>query len=357
LKRLAVIMAGGAGERFWPVSRLSRPKQLLRLGRPDRSLLEEAVERAVPLVGKESIFISTGRAVEQPIRSSGAVPEENVLVEPDKRNTLGALCWVAAKMLAAHPDEDLSLAVLTADHRIHPAEAFRECVETALDIAEREDALVTIGIRPDRPETGYGYIEVEKGLVEGRGVYRVLSFREKPDLPTAKTFLEEGNYLWNSGMFFWTLRSFMRELEGAQPDAHRLTLGIVEALRAGNAEAAEREFSQLPNISVDFALMEKAKKVMVVASNFEWDDVGAWDALERTFATDASRNVAFGDAVLLDAQGCVVYNDSEAFVSLMGVEDLLVVATADAFMVCRKGDAQRVREIVARLKETRPELT
>lgn len=354
-KRIAVIMAGGAGERFWPVSRLSRPKQLLKLGRPDMSLLEEAVERAAPIVGKENVFVATGKSVEEPIRASGAVDPENVWVEPLKRNTLGALCWVAANLLATE-GEDVSMAILTADHRITPAKDFQKCVELALSVAEERGALVTIGIRPDRPETGYGYIELNTSTERLPGVLEAKSFREKPDLETAEEFLKEGRFLWNSGMFFWTLKDFLRELKQAQPETHRITLEMAELIRDG--KSAEGAFEQLPNISIDFAVMEKAGKVAVVVSTFEWDDVGAWDALERTFESDHTGNVTFGDAALIDAEGCVIYNDSdEIIVRVLNVKDLLIVVTKDAVMVCPKSDAQRVREIVLKLKEDRPELT
>ena len=356
-KRIAVIMAGGAGERFWPVSRLSRPKQLLKLGRPDMSLLDEAVERAAPIVGKENLYIATGKTVETPIRESKAVTNENIWVEPMKRNTLGALCWVAANLLAKE-GKQVSMAVLTADHRITPSKDFQKCVRLALDTAEKEGALVTIGIRPDRPETGFGYIELVEKPEDLKGIFRAKSFREKPDQATAEEFVSEGRFLWNSGMFFWTLESFLRELEMAQPQAHELTVKMAQALEMDAIEQAERHFESLPDISIDFALMEKAEKVMVVASTFDWDDVGAWDALERTFEGDDARNVAFGDASLIDSEGCVIYNDSnEILVSVLNVKDLLVVVTKDAVMVCPKSDAQRVREIVQKLKEHRPELT
>lgn len=356
MKRMAVIMAGGAGERFWPVSRRARPKQLLRLCHPDMSLLEEAVERVTPLFGKDGVFIATGKSVEEPIRESGAVEPSHIWVEPLKRNTLGALCWVAASILATH-EENVSLAVLTADHRIGPADTFRNRVGLALDTAEERGALVTIGIPPTRPETGFGYIEVDAASEGPKGVFSAKSFREKPDRATAEGFIEKGTFLWNSGMFFWTLHDFLRELEGAKPEAHGHTRKISDALRSGDSEEAERHFADLPNISVDFALMEKAQNVAVVASDFEWDDVGAWDALERTMEADASQNVVFGDAVITDSSGCVIYNDSRALVSVLGMEDALVVATHDAILVCPKSEAQRVREIVEKLKAARSELT
>lgn len=350
-------MAGGAGERFWPVSRLSRPKQLLRLSRPDMSLLEEAVARVEPLFGKEGVFIATGKSVEIPIRESGAVAPENVWVEPLKRNTLGCLCWATANLLALH-EENVGMAILTADHLISPEQPFRDCIRLALDTAERTGALVTIGIQPTRPETGFGYIELDAASESSDGVFEARSFREKPDAETAQSFVEAGNFRWNSGMFFWTRDDFLRELAAAQPEAHAATLRMAQALKDGQIEAAEGHFADLPNISIDFAVMEKASKVAVVSSRFEWDDVGSWDALDRAFEADPAGNVGYGDSIAIDAKDCVIYNDSSnVLATVLGVEGLLVVVTDDAIMVCPKADAQRVKEIVQAVKEARPELT
>lgn len=350
-------MAGGAGERFWPVSRTSRPKQLLRLSRPDQSLLEEAVARVLPLFGKDGVFIATGKSVEIPIRESGAVAPENVWVEPLKRNTLGCLCWAAANLKSKY-DENVGMAILTADHLIAPPEPFRDCIELALKTAEASGALVTIGIRPTRPETGFGYIELDPATEAEGGVFQARSFREKPDAETARTFVEAGNFRWNSGMFFWTLNDFLRELESAQPEANAATCRIADALRKDDHEAAERSFADLPNISIDFAVMEKASRVAVVSSRFDWDDVGSWDALERAFPTDEHGNVTYGDVAAIDAESCIVYNDtSEGLAAVLGVRDLLVVFTNGAVLVCPKSDAQRVKEIVQAVKDRRPELT
>jgi len=357
LKSFAFIMAGGAGERFWPVSRTSRPKQLLRLSRPDLSLLEEAVARVEPLFGKDGVYIATGKSVEVPIRESGAVAAENVWVEPLRRNTLGCLCWAAANLKAVH-DENVGMAILTADHLISPEEPFRECIRLALSTAEKTGALVTIGIAPTRPETGFGYIELDPTTQTPEGVIDAKSFREKPDAATAQAFVDSGNFRWNSGMFFWTVDDFLRELAAAQPEAHAATLRIAASLREGDAESVERHFADLPNISIDFALMEKASKVAVVTSRFDWDDVGSWDALDRAFSADGKGNVSYGESILIDAKDCIVYNDSKrSLATALGVADLLIVVTDDSVLVCPKSDAQRVKEIVQAVKERRPELT
>lgn len=354
--RIAVIMAGGSGERFWPLSRQTRPKQMLRLTSPSETLLEEAINRVEPLVGEGHVFVATGRALERPLLESGVVPEANLLVEPNKRNTLGCLSWVAANMIAHRPSDwqELSIAVLTADHKIgNPAE-FRKCVSAAMQTAETTGGLVTIGIRPTRPETGYGYIEVDPAQpVSNVSVetHRSLGFREKPSREMAEEFLSSGTFLWNSGMFFWTLGSFISELTLARPDAGEAIVRIADALHKGDRAAAETAFDALPNLSIDYALMEKAEKVYVVSANFVWDDVGAWDALERALPTDDSGNVIQGEVVAVDAAGSILYNECPGqMVCVVGVTDLVVVSTGDAVLVCPKDRAQEVKKIVEELK-------
>ncbi len=357
MKRVAVIMAGGAGERFWPVSRASRPKQLLRLAHPQMSLLEEAVHRVEPLFGGSGIFAAIGKSVEGPVRDSGLVPPGQILVEPAKRNTLGCLCWAAAQ-LSVHFGDDVTMAVLTADHRIGEPDRFRARVELAMAVAESEGALVTIGMPPDRPETGFGYIETDPGTEHPAGVFRTRSFREKPDRATAEAFLAQGGFYWNGGMVFATLPTFFKELEAAQPEAFEATRTMIQALGEGDAASAERAFETLPNISVDYALLEKSPRVMTVVADFPWDDVGSWDALERSFPADEAGNVAVGDVICIDAEGNIVYSDADRMlVGIVGLKDVLVVVTPDAVLVCPKKDAQRVKEIVAEVKSRRPELT
>ncbi|MBS1722239.1 MAG: mannose-1-phosphate guanylyltransferase [Armatimonadetes bacterium] len=347
-RRVAVIMAGGSGERFWPVSTRERPKQFLRLTRPDKSLLQEAVDRAASLVGTDNTIIATGRHLAQ--KSAEECPGltvDNVLAEPAKRNTTGCLVWVAANLIARHPDTwpQISIAVLTADHRIFPVAGFHQTVSTALDVAEETGGLVTIGIPPARPETGYGYVE----LGEPHGAARqARSFREKPDLATAEEYVRSGQYLWNSGMFFWTLAAFVSEMEAAQPAATALLRKIAGLLADGKHEAAAEAFEELEGVSIDYALMERASKVFVVPAEFEWDDMGAWDALRRSYEGDEADNVAFGSAQFLDSANCVVYNETDGQeVRLMGVEGLVVVVTGGTVMVCPADMAQDVRRLAS----------
>jgi mannose-1-phosphate guanylyltransferase len=362
-RRICVIMAGGSGERFWPLSRRLFPKQLLRLTHPDRNLLEETVQRIAPLIPPRDVFIATTRDLLDVIRRSGAggVPEENVLAEPCKRNTSGCLAWVAAQILARFGGQagGLSMAVLSADHLIPDAARFRETVDAALSLAEKNETLGVLGIAPTRPETGYGYIEIPEGAApieetaSGVRTFPVARFREKPDAPTAAEFVATGRYLWNSGMFFWTLSAFLGEMELASPAIVKAIRGMAAALESGDEARASRVFETLENVSIDYALMEKARRVQVTRAAFAWDDIGAWDSLDRTRPHDADGNVCIGDPVMVASRGCIVYNEPGAermAVAAVGVENLAIIVAEDGVLVAPKDRAQDVREAVAILK-------
>lgn len=346
-------MAGGSGERFWPLSSKDRPKQLLKLSSADRTMLEEAVDRVHPLVGPENVYISTSPRLSKPIGKALRFEDSRILAEPLRRNTLGALCWVAASLLAT-TDGNVSVVMVTSDHAIGTPDAFRGTLEAGFDIAEVTEGLVAIGIPPNRPETGFGYIELKAdetvSTPAGRVAYRSRSFHEKPSREVAEGYLAAGNFVWNAGMLAFTLNCFMRELRSAQFEAHEIVSKMAQALKSGDRGAAVALFEALPNISIDYAVLERASKVFVVHADFPWDDVGAWDALERSRDSDAQGNVVEGNATLIDSTNCVVYNETPtAVVSLLGVHDLVVVATQDGILVCPKDHAQRVKEIVARL--------
>lgn len=342
-------MAGGSGERFWPLSTAERPKQLLRLTDPQKTMIEEAVERLRPAVGADEVYVSTTLPLAGPIGTAGVVPEDRILAEPLRRNTLGALVWVVASLLA-RGETQASVAIVTADHAIGDGDRFAETVRACLSAAEVTGGLVTIGVTPIRPETGYGYIERDESvgvsLPEGRVAHAARSFREKPDAETAETYVSAGRFLWNAGMFFFTIDGFRRSLESTQPDAARILDTVARRLAEGDTKGAEEGFAELPSISFDYAVMERAETVHVVESDFPWDDVGAWDALERTLGSSDSENVVVGAAAVLESKGCIVYNDaSHIAVGICGLEDVVVVVTDSGVLVCRKDDVQRVRDI------------
>ena len=361
--QVAVIMAGGSGQRFWPVSRNNHPKQLLRLTSPDQSLLQEAVSRLVGLIPPDRIYVITSRHLVEPIRQGGiGVPAENVIAEPCKRNTAGCLVYAAAFLVAKYgvAPRDITMAVVTADQQIPDRDLFAKRIETALDAADALDGLVTIGIKPSRVETGYGYIELAENAepvvrhASGQPVYRSVQFLEKPSQAEAERYVESGRYLWNSGMFFWRISNFVSEFEHAKPVFAKAFFDLVAAFSQDQADEAERVFAELPDISIDYALLENARQVFVAPGRFQWDDVGSWDAIARTLPADARGNVTLGDPVLIDAEDCIVYNAPGAermAVAVIGCKDLIVVTTENGILVVPKDRAQDVKKAVAALEK------
>jgi len=355
IRRAGVIMAGGSGERFWPLSRRQRPKQLLRLTSETQTMLGEAVSRLEPVIPPEHVYIVTGKHLVAPIRDAQVgIPDENVIAEPCKRNTSGALAYAAAHLVAKYglPADAISMAVTTADHLVSDGTKFCASVEIALDAAESRDALATFGVVPTRPETGYGYIQIPESA-DDNPVHPVTAFHEKPNRERAEDFMASGRYFWNSGMFFWKISAFLYELETARPELAKATSAMIEAMRAGNEADVEAVFEGLEDVSIDYALMEHAKNVVVVRADFPWDDIGAWPALDRTYKRDENGNVTAGDPIVVESEDCIVYNEpgAEAMaVGVVGVEDLVVVVTSDAVLVMPKDRAQDVRQVVKELK-------
>ncbi len=353
--RVAVIMAGGSGERFWPLSREKRPKQLLRLANAEQTLLEEAVSRIEGLIPLQHVFVQTSTVLQEVVRQAlPSIPPENILAEPCRRNTAGCLIWAAAVLKARYGDADVSMAVVTADHRINEPDIFRLTVDRALTAAEDRAALVTIGIKPTRPDTGFGYVEADRETLK-TGVADVRRFSEKPDRKTAEEFLNAGNFYWNSGMFFWKVSTFFAELSKARPEMHAVGLSIAEFVSNNDQSSAGAEFEKLESISIDYALMEKAKSVLMVPGTFSWDDVGAWDSLVRTRREnrDNDGNIAIGDPVLIDCKGSVVYNEAGSAaqaVAVIGMENIVVVTVDDAVLIVDKSRVQDVKKVVAELK-------
>ncbi|MCL5037678.1 MAG: sugar phosphate nucleotidyltransferase [Chloroflexi bacterium] len=354
MTRLVFIMAGGSGERFWPISRSCKPKQLLCMTDSEQTMLEDAIERISSLIPPERIFIITGELLKYSVSEAmeGILPEENIILEPLKRNTAACLALGAAYAGSRFPEDDVSIAVLTADHIIGEPETFRETVDRALAYAEENPALVTIGIKPARPETGYGYIEA--GEEAAPGVFKVHRFREKPNRQTAQEYVDSGRFLWNSGMFFWSLKTFKDGLKRYMTPLFESFKVMEKAVRDNDGELMADTFNGLESISIDYGLMEKADNVFVTPASFPWDDVGTWDALERTHSRDKDGNVAIGGPVLLDCRGCIVNNHATAekmAVVVMGMEDVVVITTPDGILICNKEQVQEVRRAVKVLYE------
>ena len=344
----AVVMAGGSGTRFWPASRETRPKQLLPLAGGTEALLAATVRRLAPLVPPERVYIATGARLQAGTRSTlPEVPAANVLAEPVPRNTAPCIGW-AASVLAAK-DPQARILVLPSDHHIEDEDAFRAVLARALAAAEAGN-LVTVGIVPTRPETGYGYIELGEAI--GDGVRKVARFVEKPDLVRARAYVEGKKHLWNAGMFIFRAADMLAAIDRALPD---LGEGI-RAIQAGGDEALARVFPTLPSVSIDHGVMEKTANLAVVPGDFGWNDVGSWESAWELAAKDDAGNAlpsAEGQvAVAVDARGNLVQtSDPKKTVALLGVEGLVVVDTGDALLVMPRERAQDVRAIVDALKK------
>lgn len=331
----SVLLAGGVGSRFWPVSRAARPKQLLDLF-GEGPMLRATLARALPLAPPERSIVVTSQALAPTVRALlPEVPGELVLAEPSGKNTAPAIAWAAR--VALERDPDAVLMVLPADHHIADVPAFRAACERALTLAK--DRLVTIGIVPTHPETGYGYIQ--RGAPLDGDAFAVRAFVEKPDLPTAATYLAGGEHLWNAGMFFMSARLYLGELA-----AHRPALAAVLD-EAASASDVLRIWPRLESISVDYAVMERSARIAVVPGSFGWSDVGSWRSLWDH--RGAAPSYRMGDVVELDGAGNVLFADG-GLVATVGVSDLVVVHTPDATFVCPRDAAQRAREVVLALE-------
>ena len=345
----ALILAGGSGERFWPLSRRSRPKQLLRLV-SERTLLEETVARLEGLVSLERTLILTNVEQEKAVRDLlKTFPKQNIIAEPAKRDTAAAVAlgagWVAAC------DHAATMLTLPADHVIADRGAFQETMKTAAAAAEETGALVTIGIKPNWACPGFGYIEQgEQVRLRGDGkiaVHRVVRFREKPNVDLAESFLRKGNFRWNAGMFVWSVPTVLSEFNRHTPE---LADFISQVRSAKGLEKTLRErFAKLPRISFDYAIMEKADRVLVVEASFDWDDVGSWQAVARYFKKDEHGNVANRALTALGSSDNIVFNDGETTVALVGVHNLIVVRTGDAILICDRHDAEKIKNLVGKL--------
>ena len=345
MNRIALVMAGGTGERFWPLSRPDRPKQLLALTTSGRVMLDETVVRIEPVFQLENVYVVTSKQLLEPIQTMLPWLAGQVLDEPSRKNSAGGIVWGMGVVAGLAGTADLSFAVVPSDHKIHPAGLFREDIGRALRIAEASDRLVTIGIPPTRAETGYGYIECGPEIEPG--AFEIAGFVEKPELALAGELISKPSTLWNSGMFFWRYGVFLDELRRHSPLHAEALEQITFCVSRGDADGARRAFEALPFISIDHALMEKSRASAVVRATFEWDDLGAWDSLSRVLPLDEGGNAVAGMAECYESSGCVVVNGgSTQVVQVLGATDLVVVATDDAVLVCPKDRAQDVRRLV-----------
>lgn len=348
----AVIIAGGRGERFWPLSRASRPKQFLNLI-GEKTMFRQTVDRVAGLVSYDRILVVTA-AVFQDLVSQQApeIPGENIIMEPVGRDTAAAVGLAAVEVLARDPQG--VMCVLPADHYIQDTKRFLAVLQVAAGASAGGEYLVTLGITPTRPETGYGYILKgdPAGTFAGFPAYRAGRFTEKPGLQLAGEFLESGRYLWNSGMFMWRADLILRCIEKYVPELHQGLQRIAKARDGGRCrEVLGDVYASLPRVSIDYGIMEKAGNVMVFPCDFGWDDVGSWTALEGYMQRDDFGNALSGRGALVDTKNCLIYAPGLT-VGAIGLEDMIVVVDGKGVLVCRKDRAQEIKRITAALNNS-----
>ena len=359
--RFVIIMAGGRGERFWPLSREKMPKQLLAiLGK--KSFLQEAVERVLPLVPAKNIFVITNSVQAPEVRRQlPKLPGENIVAEPVGRDTCAAVTLGAA-LVGARSTTGV-MAVLPADHVIPDAKKFRQILGDAFDVAAQGQAIVTIGIKPTEPATGYGYIQTGAELPPPSGAkktktafYKAERFVEKPDFETALEYVNSGQYRWNAGMFVWSFVTITNGLEKHQPEMFAACQRWfkVAGQPAKLAKVLAKEYPEIKKVSIDYALMEKAQNVIVADGAFEWDDLGAWPALARHLKQDAEGNAARADFIHVDAARNLIFDartKNKTPIAVVGLRDAILVQTDDAVLLAHKSQAQKIKELVKKLAE------
>jgi len=362
-ERFVIIMAGGRGERFWPVSREKTPKQLIRL-LGERSFLQQAVDRVLPVVPAANVLIITNSAqVAEVRRQLPELPKDNIVAEPVGRDTCAAVTLGAA--LVGARSTKAVMAVLPADHVIPEEKKFQQVLKDAFSVAARSQVIVTIGIQPTEPATGYGYIQTGPVLSAADGAkptktafFKAERFVEKPSLEKATEYLASGQYRWNAGMFVWSFATVTGGLQEHQPDMHTACQRWLGAAAKGSSTLARtlaKEYPEIRKISIDYALLEKARNVVVADGSFAWDDLGAWPALARHVAQDGDGNASVADLVHVDAARNIVYDGrtkARTTVTLVGVCDSIIVLTDDAVLVAARAESQKIKDLVRKLAQS-----
>jgi len=349
------IMAGGIGSRFWPMSRTSHPKQFQDILGRGRTLIQGTYDRFAQYIPKENIFIVTSQQYESlVIKQLPEMLPENILCEPSRKNTAPCVAYISYKLHQMNPKSNLICA--PADHLILDDIAFIKVSLEALDFTAKHNALLTLGVKPTYPNTGYGYIQHEEQSVVDN-VYKVKTFTEKPDLELAKTFMASGDFLWNAGIFVWQTKNIIHAFEKYLPEIHEVFDGEKDAFNTKHEKAAiERIYPQCVSISIDYGIIEKADNIYVIPSSFGWSDLGTWasayDSLEKDYLSNA---VIGGNVMVFDSNKNMVHADSKKLVVIQGMEDFIVVDTKDVLLICRKEKEQEIKEYLAEVKRNKGE--
>ena len=349
--RYCIIMAGGIGSRFWPISRRTMPKQFLDMLGTGKSFIRHTYERFAKIVPPENFLVVTNGSYKPLVLEHiPEIDEDQILSEPVGRNTAPCIAYAAWRLRVAAPDA--TMIVTPSDHLILDEDEFRRAIVESAEFAERQRALMTIGIRPDRPATGYGYIQVANQVrLEQKAVYKVKTFTEKPNLELARSFVESGEFFWNSGIFIWKVDAIMENFERLLPDMHQMFASIAPSYGTPQEQQSiERIYPECRNISIDFGIMEKAGDVYVRCSDFGWSDVGTWGSLYQHSAKDADGNVAPAENMLYDTKGCIVKVPAGKLAVIEGLEDYIVVDSGDVLMICPKSGEQNIKKFIDDVK-------
>lgn len=348
MKNTALIMAGGRGERFWPRSRKDLPKQFLCLTDDGKSMIQLTVERIQDIVDIEDIYIATNKNYKSLVMEQlPELPEENILCEPVGKNT--APCIGLGAVHIAKKYEDAVMMVLPSDHLIKQKKMFVRTLKDAIEIAKEGSNLVTLGITPNYPETGYGYIKYNADEVVGNG-YSVDKFVEKPSYEVAREYLNSGEYLWNSGMFVWKVSTILENMKKFMPQTMEGLIKIQEAIKTEQEEEVlVKEFTAFQSESVDYGIMEKAESIYIIPGAFGWDDVGSWNAVERIKQANEFGNTVTGNVITIDTKNCII-EGNQKLIATIGLENLVIVDTEDATLICNKNSTGDIKKVLENLK-------
>lgn len=347
MELFVVIMAGGIGSRFWPRSKEKKPKQLLRIF-GEHTMIQDTVRRLDGLVKPENILVITNKVQKPRVKAQlPQIPEINIIDEPFGKNT--AACIGLASILVKAKNPEAVTVILPSDHLIKEHDEFRKCLLNAAEYANKSKGLVTIGITPTRPETGYGYIQFDDDEIE-QNIYKVLTFAEKPNLATARQFVESGDFLWNAGIFVWRVDVILEEIKNYLPDLHEGLLKLEQFIgKPDFEEQLTNVYGQLKSISIDYGVMEKSRRVYLTKADFYWNDVGSWEAVYEVAEKNEDGNAIAGESYTLNTFDSYIFAPKK-FVATIGVSNLIVIDTEEALLICHRNNAQDVREIVDYLK-------